>query len=69
MGASLSPLSAFQLLQGGKPFWFFSIESMHWNLCFITVETLSLRVERHCQNALALAQYLEKHPAIALVSL
>ena len=32
------------------------------------LETLSLRVERHCDNALALAQWLEKHPAVAWVS-
>jgi O-acetylhomoserine (thiol)-lyase len=32
------------------------------------LETLSLRVERHNQNALALAQWLEKHPAVAWVS-
>ena len=28
------------------------------------LETLSLRVERHCQNALALAQWLEQHPLV-----
>lgn len=32
------------------------------------VETLSLRAERHCSNALALAQYLEKHEKVAWVS-
>ncbi|KAL8283640.1 hypothetical protein RQP46_005435 [Phenoliferia psychrophenolica] len=32
------------------------------------IETLSLRVERHCQNALALAEWLEAHPSIAWVS-
>jgi O-acetylhomoserine (thiol)-lyase len=32
------------------------------------LETLSLRVERHNENALALAQWLEKHPAVAWVS-
>ncbi|MBS1533032.1 MAG: O-acetylhomoserine aminocarboxypropyltransferase/cysteine synthase [Bacteroidetes bacterium] len=31
------------------------------------LETLSLRVERHTQNALALAQWLEKHPQVASV--
>lgn len=31
-------------------------------------ETLSLRCERHAQNALALAQWLEKHPNVAWVS-
>ena len=32
------------------------------------LETLSLRVERHNQNALAVAQWLEKHPSVAWVS-
>lgn len=32
------------------------------------VETLSLRMERHCANALRVAQWLEKHPAVAWVS-
>ncbi len=32
------------------------------------LETLSLRVERHCANALQLAQWLQKHPAVAWVS-
>ena len=32
------------------------------------LETLSLRVQRHVDNALALAQWLDKHPAVAWVS-
>ena len=32
------------------------------------LETLSLRVERHVQNTLALAQWLEKHPHVSKVS-
>lgn len=31
------------------------------------LETLSLRVERHSQNALALAQWLEQHPSVEFV--
>ena len=31
------------------------------------IETLSLRVERHCQNALAVAQFLESHPKVSWV--
>jgi O-acetylhomoserine (thiol)-lyase len=31
-------------------------------------ETLSLRMERHCANAKTVAEYLEKHPAVAWVS-
>ena len=32
------------------------------------IETLPLRMERHVQNALAVAQHLERHPAVAWVS-
>lgn len=32
------------------------------------LKTLALRMERHCANALALAQYLEQHPAVARVN-
>ncbi|KAF8420001.1 Cys/Met metabolism PLP-dependent enzyme-domain-containing protein [Boletus edulis BED1] len=32
------------------------------------LETLSLRGQRHCDNALALATWLEKHPKVAWVS-
>jgi O-acetylhomoserine/O-acetylserine sulfhydrylase len=31
------------------------------------LETLSLRVQRHCENALELAQWLEKHPQVDFV--
>lgn len=32
------------------------------------LETLALRMERHCENALALAQYLEAHPKVSWVN-
>ena len=32
------------------------------------VETLSLRMDSHCSSALAVAQYLEKHPKVAWVN-
>jgi O-acetylhomoserine (thiol)-lyase len=32
------------------------------------IETLHLRVPRHCQNALALAKWLEKHPSVSWVN-
>jgi O-acetylhomoserine (thiol)-lyase len=32
------------------------------------LETLSLRVQRHCDNALALARWLERHPQVSWVS-
>jgi len=47
-GASLSPMSAWQILQG--------------------VETLPLRMERHCRNALAVARFLRDHPAVSWVN-
>ncbi|MEL6722371.1 MAG: O-acetylhomoserine aminocarboxypropyltransferase/cysteine synthase family protein [Pseudomonadota bacterium] len=48
MGAALSPMNAFQILQG--------------------LETLGLRIQRHCDNALALAEYLRQHPKVAWVN-
>ena len=32
------------------------------------METLAVRMDRHCANALELAQYLEAHPKVAWVS-
>jgi O-acetylhomoserine (thiol)-lyase len=32
------------------------------------IETLPLRMERHCDNALAVAHYLERHPQVAWVN-
>ncbi len=37
-------------------------------LTLLGLETLSLRMERHCENALAVARFLESHPAVAWVS-
>ncbi len=48
MGACISPLSAFLLLQG--------------------LETLSLRVERHVENALKVVEYLNHHPKVKKVN-
>ncbi|EKM51236.1 uncharacterized protein PHACADRAFT_263268 [Phanerochaete carnosa HHB-10118-sp] len=48
LGATMSPFTAFLLLQG--------------------LETLSLRAERHSENALALARFLEQHPKVSWVS-
>jgi O-acetylhomoserine (thiol)-lyase len=47
-GAALSPMSAWQILQG--------------------VETLPLRMERHCSNALRVAEFLQAHPAVSWVN-
>jgi O-acetylhomoserine (thiol)-lyase len=47
-GAALSPMSAWQILQG--------------------VETLPLRMERHCANALAVARFLQDDPRVSWVS-
>lgn len=48
IGASLSPINAFLLLQG--------------------LETLHLRLQRHSENALAVAKYLENHELVDWVS-
>jgi O-acetylhomoserine (thiol)-lyase len=32
------------------------------------IETLPLRMQRHCDNALAVAEYLSKHPKVAWVN-
>ena len=37
-----------------------------WNL-YKGLETLSLRMEAHCRNAMALAQWLNEHPAVDVV--
>lgn len=47
-GATISPISAFLLLQG--------------------LETLSLRVERHVENALKVVEYLNNHPLVEKVN-
>ena len=48
LGAALSPMNAFQILQG--------------------IETLALRMDRICDNALKVAQYLQKHPKVAAIN-
>jgi O-acetylhomoserine (thiol)-lyase len=48
MGAVLSPLSAFLLMQG--------------------IETVALRLERHVENALRVAQFLKADPRVVSVS-
>lgn len=37
-------------------------------LTMLGIETLGLRMERHCSNAMQVAQYLEGHPEVAWVS-
>ncbi len=37
-------------------------------LMLLGLETLHLRMERHCRNALAVAQYLAQHPAVEWVN-
>jgi O-acetylhomoserine (thiol)-lyase len=41
---------------------------LHAFLTLNGCETLAVRMERHCANAMALAQFLEKHPKVAWVS-
>ena len=47
-GAALSPMSAWQILQG--------------------VETLHVRMERHCANARRVAEFLKAHPRVGWVN-
>lgn len=47
-GAAISPMNAFQILQG--------------------LETLPLRMERHTENALKIAQFLQTHPKVNWVN-
>ncbi|HLS99314.1 MAG: aminotransferase class I/II-fold pyridoxal phosphate-dependent enzyme [Porticoccaceae bacterium] len=47
-GAALSPMNAFNIMQG--------------------LETLALRMERHCENALHVARYLEAHEQVEWVN-
>ncbi len=47
-GAALSPMNAFQILQG--------------------LETLGLRMDRHCENAEKLAEYLQQHEKVEWVN-
>jgi len=37
-------------------------------LILMGLETLGLRMQRHCENSLALARYLEKHPKVGWVN-
>ena len=48
MGAALSPMNAFQILQG--------------------IETLALRMDRICDNAVKVASYLQQHAKVASVN-
>ncbi|WP_033073140.1 O-acetylhomoserine aminocarboxypropyltransferase [Sphingopyxis sp. MWB1] len=45
-----------------------ALAPMNAFLALTGMETLALRMERHCANALALAEWLEKHPKIGWVS-
>ncbi len=45
-----------------------SMAPMNAFMTLTGIETLHLRMERHCANALKVAQFLEGHPAIARVS-
>lgn len=47
-GSALSPMNAFQILQG--------------------LETLGLRMDRHCENAERLAEFLQTHPKVDWVN-
>ena len=48
--------------------WGPAISPMNSFLLLQGLETLSLRIERHCENAMALAKWLNEHPRIENVS-
>lgn len=45
-----------------------AIAPMNAFLILTGIETLPLRMARHCENALAVAKWLEKHPKVAWIS-
>jgi len=45
-----------------------AIAPMNAFLILTGIETLPLRMRQHCENALAVANYLEKHPAVSWVN-
>jgi O-acetylhomoserine/O-acetylserine sulfhydrylase-like pyridoxal-dependent enzyme len=45
-----------------------SLSPFHAWLNLNSLETLALRMDRHCSNALAVARFLEKHPLVATVN-
>ncbi len=45
-----------------------AIAPMNAFLILTGMETLPLRMERHCANALSVAEFLERHPAVAWVN-
>lgn len=45
-----------------------AISPMNAFLILTGIETLPLRMAKHCENALAVAQYLEKHPGVSWVN-
>ncbi|GJM04441.1 MAG: O-acetylhomoserine aminocarboxypropyltransferase [marine bacterium B5-7] len=47
MGAAISPMNSFMIMQG--------------------IETLPIRMDRHCENAIAVANYLSKHDKVSWV--
>ena len=55
-------------LQGRKDLTGAVLSPQDANLLMRGLKTLTLRMDRHCSNALAIAQYLERHPAIESVT-
>lgn len=67
IGACQNPFGAFLLLQG-MTLICARVKEINFFLLYIGLETLSLRVERHVQNALALAEWLDARDDVAWVS-
>lgn len=55
-------------LQGRKDLTGAVLSPQDANLLMRGLKTLTLRMDRHCSNALAIAQYLERHPAVESVT-
>jgi O-acetylhomoserine (thiol)-lyase len=45
-----------------------ALSPMNAFLILTGMETLALRMQRHCENALAVAEFLERHPQVSWVS-
>ena len=55
-------------LQGLKDLTGAVLSPQDANLLMRGIKTLALRMDRHCSNALAIAQFLESHPAVESVT-
>ena len=53
------------ILLYGRNCTYYSLQSpFDAYLLYRSIKTLAVRMDRHCENALKVAQYLEKHPKV-----